>query len=38
MTHPVLRLDARWKCKVGNQVEPKYDADGCLDFAGVCRH
>jgi len=38
MTHPVLRLDARWKCKVCNQVEPKYDADGCLDFAGVCRH
>ena len=30
MTHPVLRLDARWKCKVCNQVEHKYDVDGCL--------
>jgi len=38
MTHPVLRLDARWKCKVCNQVERKYEYDGCLDFAGVCRH
>ncbi|KAF5357021.1 hypothetical protein D9756_006670 [Leucocoprinus leucothites] len=38
MTHPVLRLDAWWKCKICNRVEPKYDIDGCLDFAGVCRH
>jgi len=38
MTHPVLRLDARWKCKVCNQVGRKYEYDGCLDFAGVCHH
>lgn len=38
MPHPVLRLDARWKCKLCNTVEPKYENDGCLDFAGVCRH
>lgn len=38
MTHPVLRLDARWKCKICNQVERRYEYDGCLDFAGVCHH
>ncbi len=38
MPHPVLRFDSRWKCKVCDDVEPKYKVDGCLDFAGVCRH
>jgi hypothetical protein len=38
MPHPVLRFAARWKCKLCNTVEPRYENDGCLDFAGVCRH
>ncbi|KAF9446017.1 hypothetical protein P691DRAFT_777169 [Macrolepiota fuliginosa MF-IS2] len=38
MPHPVLRLDARWKCKPCNSVEHKYEMDECLDFAGACRH
>lgn len=38
MPHPVLRLNARWKCRICDDVEAKYEMDGCLDFAGVCRH
>lgn len=38
MPHPVLRLEARWKCQICDSVEPKYEIDECLDFAGVCRH
>lgn len=38
MPHPVLRLYARWKCKVCGGVERKYEIDECLDFAGACRH
>jgi hypothetical protein len=38
LPHPVLRLDARWICKLCHNVEPKYENDGCFDFAGICRH
>ncbi|KXN84386.1 hypothetical protein AN958_12645 [Leucoagaricus sp. SymC.cos] len=38
MPHPVLRLDAWWKCQVCDGVEPRYESDECLDFAGACRH
>ncbi|EIN08421.1 hypothetical protein PUNSTDRAFT_144020 [Punctularia strigosozonata HHB-11173 SS5] len=36
--HPVDRVTARFVCTVCRTTSRKYDADGCLDFAGVCGH
>ena len=36
--HPVERVTGRFLCKSCGCVEPKYQTDGCMDFAGVCLH
>jgi len=36
--HPVERLTGRFLCTRCERVDVKYRNDGCLDFAGACRH
>jgi len=36
--HPVERLTGRFVCTRCERVDVKYRNDGCLDFAGACRH
>ena len=36
--HPVERVTGRFLCTRCERVDVKYRGDGCLDFAGVCRH
>lgn len=36
--HPAERMSARFKCKRCHVLDPKYEEDGCLDFAGACAH
>ncbi|KAJ3515557.1 hypothetical protein NLJ89_g1681 [Agrocybe chaxingu] len=38
VVHPVERVTARLLCTRCNRVDSKYSQDGCLDFAGACRH
>lgn len=36
--HPVERVTGRFVCTRCERVDVKYRSDGCLDFAGACRH
>jgi len=36
--HPVERVTGRFICTRCKRVDVKYRNDGCLDFAGACRH
>lgn len=36
--HPVERVTGRFVCTRCKRVDVKYRSDGCLDFAGACRH
>ncbi|KAF9533430.1 hypothetical protein CPB83DRAFT_845249 [Crepidotus variabilis] len=36
--HPVERMTARFLCTKCDRVDAKYKGDGCLDFAGACKH
>jgi hypothetical protein len=36
--HPVERVTARFVCTRCQRVDVKYREDGCLDFAGACKH
>ncbi|CAA7269347.1 unnamed protein product [Cyclocybe aegerita] len=38
VVHPAERVTARLLCTRCNRVDSKYSQDGCLDFAGACRH
>jgi len=36
--HPVERVTGRFVCTRCERVDVRYRNDGCLDFAGACRH